>query len=62
MVGLERSLQIIQPWGGWVRLEGSLKIIKPEDGLGWEGPYRSQSLGVVGLGGSLQITDMGWLG
>ena len=32
--------------------------------LGWKGPYRSHSTGMVGLEGSLKVTELqnGWIG
>ncbi|XP_052540355.1 uncharacterized protein LOC128081284 isoform X33 [Tympanuchus pallidicinctus] len=62
MVGLERSLQITEPWDGW---DGRVLTDHRAMGwLGWKGPYRSQSHGMVGMEGSLQITEPwdGWDG
>ena len=71
-VGLDGSLMFTEPLNGWVGLEGSFRITEPWNGwvaLGWKGPYRPQSPGMVGLGwvgleGSLQITEPwnGWVG
>ena len=36
-VRLERSLKITEPWNG-VGLEGSSKITEPYNGLGWKSP------------------------
>ena len=61
MVGLERSLKIIRELNGWV---GRILTDHRAMGLlGWTGPYRSQSHGMVGLEGSLQITEPwnGWV-
>ena len=52
-----RSLEIKEPWDG---LDWDGRVLKDHRAMGWlvwKGPYRSQSHGMVGLDGSLQITE-----
>ena len=60
MVGLEGSLKTTEPMSGWVgRVPKDHRAMEWLGwvGLGWKGPYRSHSHGVVGLEGFLKTIE-----
>mgnify|MGYP001859212838 CR=1 FL=1 len=62
MVGLEWSLQIIEPWNGW--LGRVLTDHRDMEWLDWKGPYRSQTHAMIGSEGSIKPRELwnGWVG